>query len=205
MARSLTGDEIKKIVPWDVPIYRYPELDKYEDIDKLLGHNGCCVILFETIRNEHSSIGHWTALIRTLTDDRDPSINFFDSYGIKPDLQKNKIDSKFMEMIDMTNNYLTNLLYNADKYTNDVIEYNEKHFQQLIPNINTCGRHCVLRIILKDLSMNEYQKFIDNLRNQFKKPVDEIVTILTDPVLNNEITPMAFVNMLHELFESCNL
>lgn len=67
------------------------------------------------------------------------------------------------------------------------------------PNINTCGRHCAMRLILKDLSMDDYQNFMNTLKTKYHKSPDEIVTILTDPVLNDEMTSNELRQLLSEL------
>lgn len=199
MSISLSGDQIKSLVPYPINIYQYPDIKHFKNIDDLLRPSGATVILFNTNETNEGMFGHWTCLLKTIDDDNNDSINFFDSYGIVPDDEKKMINKHFMNIIGQTANYLSKLLLDAKTINNDVVEYNEKKLQQMKPNINTCGRHVAIRLILKDLSMNDYQKFMDQLKSKYKKSPDEIVTILTDPVLNGQMTSYDLAQLLSEL------
>jgi hypothetical protein len=204
MGKALSTQDLQKFVPFKLPIYRYTDIAQYamdpnRTIDDMMGPNKCAIILFETRHpNGEQSVGHWTCVLRTHDDDNNPSINFFDSYGFVPDDEKKLINKEFMNMVGMSKNFLTQLLDEAHRYDN-VIEYNEVPFQDFAPDIATCGRHCMLRIIMKDLSMAEYQKLMNDLKSKYKRTPDEIVTILTDPVLNGEMSNDELRTILSEL------
>lgn len=200
LSLPLSGEMIQKILPFKVRIYKYSDIANFDDVDKLLEPFGCAIILFETPTTKGGSSGHWTGLCRTVDDDNNPSINFFDSYGIIPDDQKKHIDKQFQNIVGQSENYLTQLLYQAQKKYDDVIEYNQIPFQKMSPNINSCGRHVALRLIMKDLSMNQFQRFMKYLKERYGREYDEIVTILTDPVLNNEINSLDLRSIMEDLF-----
>lgn len=204
MAIALSGEQIQKLLPYNVRVFRYPEIKDFDNVDRLLEPYGAAVILFDTSKlptGQH--MGHWTALMRTFDDDRNSSINFFDSYGFIPDDEKKYIDKQYMNVVGMTDNYLTKLLWDSKKKYDDVIEYNEVKLQKMNKDISTCGRHVAMRLIMKDISMNEYQDFMRSLVKKYKKTPDEIVTILTQPVLDNQMTANELrdllVELLHEL------
>jgi hypothetical protein len=106
----------------------------------MLDDNGCCILLFETNRNNGHSMGHWTCLCRTKDDENNDSINFYDSYSYIPDDEKNKIDPIFMDLVGMSRNYLSKLLYDSHQQMDDVIEYNDKKHQRMSPSVAVCGR-----------------------------------------------------------------
>ena len=200
ISRSLSGDDLQKLVPYKLNIFKYPEIANYEIIDDMLGNNEAAIILFETHLNESKqSVGHWTAILRSRDADNNPSVNFFDSYGFIPDDEKGLIDEQFMNMIGMSDNFLCRLLNRAHQMA-DVIEYNEVPLQKMDRNIGTCGRHCMLRILMKDISMADYQKFMRSLAKKGGKSVDEVVTILTEPVLRGEMPNQHLEQLLHDLF-----
>lgn len=231
IAKPLSSEEIQKLIPFSVRVYKYSEIKDFDDINQLLEPYGACIILFETnvidpnnnknnavskngpntkqaikkrlIKmkefNEGSWMGHWTCLCRTVDDDGNDSINFFDSYSIIPDDEKKKIDKSFMNIIGTTENYLSRLLWNARLKYDIVIEYNEKKFQKMDRLINSCGRHVALRLILKEFSLRAYQNFMERLKLQYDRPYDEIVTILTEPVLNDEMTSRDLYVLLKDM------
>lgn len=201
MNKALNGDELKKMIPWDINIILYPDIEKYDTIDDMLEPNNCCILLFETDRGENMSTGHWTCLLKTVDDENNESVNFFDSYGFKPDDQKKKINKYFMEMINMRDNFLSELLYRAANEMDNVVEYNEKQLQKMARNIHTCGRWISLRLLLKDISMNDFQKFMEYLKQNYNNNLDKLVVNLTQPVLEGKMSNFDFKNFLNELYQ----
>lgn len=198
---ALSGEMVQKLLPFKVRIFRYSDIANFNDIDKLLEPYGCAVILFETPMKKGSNMGgHWTSLCRTVDDDNNPSVNFFDSYSIIPDDQKKYIDKQFQNIIGQSENYLTKLLYDTQKKYDDVIEYNDVQFQKMDPKISTCGKHVAIRLIMKDISMNQYQNFMKYMKEQYGRSYDEIVTILTEPVLNNQMSSLELRKIMEDFY-----
>ena len=107
------------------------------------------------------------------------TIEFFNSYGKAPDVQKNSLISKEKNIeYGQTNNYLTNLLVKS----NFNIIYNKLQLQQYSNGSATCGRWVVLYLLcfLKDnMDLKKFLEFMINLKAKFKnKSYDEIVCIL---------------------------
>jgi hypothetical protein len=58
------------------------------------------------------------------------------------------------------------------------LSYNEFRLQKELPSINTCGRHCCVRLLLKDLSLQQYVSYLsDRYPNQ---SADQIVLMITN-------------------------
>jgi len=156
MDKALSNSDIEKMIKTKVLIY--PDLFNYKNIYDILKPNGNFVLLYLTKEN----YGHWVCVI-----DHGKSIEFFDSYGIKPDLEFKQIENR--KELDEPFNYLSFLLLMSNKK----IEYNSRELQEYSANISTCGRHCVMRILMKDIPIDEYGKI---LSMDLNKTPDQIVT-----------------------------
>jgi hypothetical protein len=64
----------------------------------------------------------------------------------------------------------------TDKFT-----YNITKFQKDVPNMNTCGRWCIVRLSLflsDDLDLKDFTKLIKTKTNQLKITNDKFITFL---------------------------
>jgi hypothetical protein len=160
------------------PIIKYPELEDVTNVINLLKQYGFIVVLF---MNGSLNYGHWCCLTLSPSSkmsNNKQSINFFDSYGIPPDSQKDYIDDNFLELSDQERNYLSEALYRlSDQYN---IEYQEKQLQKKSKTNKTCGRHCICRIILKDYPLELYQKFMLTGKLTPDQKVTKITNMLMD-------------------------
>jgi len=171
---NMTNDDIERYLgsPSENYIIKYAELENIKNINELLPMDRTFkIILIET---EDFNIGHWVAILRF-----NNCIEYFNSYGEKPDKQKNKLISKLKNFIfNQDDNELTRLIKNRDKdlkYT-----YNDYKFQKLKEGINTCGRWLVLRILLmRDLNME----------------LDEFKRVIVNNVIQHDIYPDALVSI----------
>lgn len=149
MKHLISSEEIEKIFP-NIPILKTSDLTR-ESLDNPYN---AVVILYESREN----FGHWTALIKTF-DSEDfengkltECLEFFDSYGFKPDEQMKFIkNSKFFNL-----NVSKTMLKSKERLT-----FNEHKFQKLKKDINTCGRHVITRIMLNFLPLSEYKKILN--------------------------------------------
>ena len=169
---SMTGQDILSYLP-NCKIIEYNDLETYnnEITDLLTKPIDYVIILIETIAD---NIGHWVALLRY-----DNTIEFFNSYGKAPDVQKNTLISKAKNIeFGQTQNYLTNLLVKSDFN----IIYNKLQLQKYTNNSATCGRWVIIRILrlLKDnMDLKRFLEFIIDLKKKLKnKSYDEIVCVL---------------------------
>lgn len=139
---ELSEDDIRKLLG-NVRIITYPDLAK-ETLQSLLPKDGIVVILFLT---ESKQEGHWTALLR-----RGDTIEYFDSYGIKPDGERAWLDQRHRISLEETRPLIHELLKG---YTGPVT-YNRKKLQK--GSVATCGRHVVVRGWNLNLPISTYSE-----------------------------------------------
>ncbi len=153
---SLSNVNVSDLLDHKVNIILYPDLQNYQSIDEMLDPYNCCIVLY------HPPHGHWCALIRTT----DSSIEFFNPYGGLPD-----------EGLKNTP-YLKQLMYKSPYELN----YNEFQFQKKGYNINTCGRHCIIRVFYRLLDIYQYKNLLDHLCKMTNTDYDGLVTLLTSSI-----------------------
>lgn len=159
---SLSDKDVLELTNYKTNLYTYPELAQFNNINEMLGEYGCCVILFLTKWH----YGHWTACFRV----NENTIEFFDSYGYMPDDEKEFIEDNFMKDSNQNRNYLSELLYKSGCK----IIYNEYKLQKRIKGINTCGKHCCVRI---NNRLIPHKKYCEMLINKKYNP-DFLVTAI---------------------------
>jgi hypothetical protein len=165
---SLSDGDIRKLLGQDISIITYPELKHLQSADDMFDDKGRCILLFLT-ENDHS--GHWLALIK-----RGQTIEFFDPYGEAPEDQKDNVPEANLERLDESQPYLTDLIKASGYKT----VYNHFGYQKDKAGINTCGRHCAVRLLNKDLPLPKYKTMI---QNSGLSP-DDYVTKATYAILN---------------------
>ena len=162
---SLANRDIEGIVGRKIKMVTYKELAKYNKIDDLLSRNGEVVILYQT----HDNYGHWTCLYRR----KNNNIVFFDSYGNEPDEALPYMMEYFRRHGKYLFPHLTSLLINSNR----IIEYNDKKLQG--PKSSTCGRYVALRLILKDMSVDEFNSLFTKNMNLN----DKLITYITENLI----------------------
>lgn len=152
---SLSEDDIRTLVDNKVDIYTYEDLEKFKDIDSVLGQYGACIILYQT--NQY--YGHWIALFKV----DDNVLEFFDSLGWKIDeeLKFSKYNLRVHE--GQTVPHLTHLI----NHSNYNIISNSTQLQKNAIDDNTCGRWASLRIRLRHLPLKAFVKLFSD-KNHFE-------------------------------------
>lgn len=140
----------------------YKQLATFKDVDRLL-KNGVCFILYN-IQSDNS--GHWTCL----TKRNRHTLDYFDSYGWKPDTNQKKYSDR-----PYVDNYLSMLL----KKSPYDIHYNDVDYQKMDDDIATCGRHCLYRSLNKELNEEQYKKKLD----AYGEDYDQLIVELTRPII----------------------
>jgi hypothetical protein len=143
---DLTGDMVRKICRNKVNIVPYHTLGSYDSIKDLLGKFQSTILLYET----KEDFGHYVALFMN----GDKNLEFFDSYGFRPDQELKYATYNLADGIP----YLTRLL---NKYSGKLI-VNTTRLQVFKKEINTCGRWTSLRILMKDKPLNEFIALFNN-------------------------------------------
>jgi hypothetical protein len=150
-------------------IIKYSDLANYQSIYQLLPKkNDFCIILTEMKENE----GHWCSLLRYPYKGKD-CIEWFDSYGVRPDGELDYIPSFVKKMLGENTHYLSGLIQTIDPSTTDFV-YNKSKLQALQDGINTCGRWVICRILMMQFGYNleEFDEFIHRQSHDLEKPPD---------------------------------
>lgn len=163
---ALSNFDLTKMLDGEANIILYPNLANFNSVDEILGPYGACIILFES----QPRYGHWVCLMR-----RDNTIEFFNPYGGLPDASLQKIPLEYRIESGQDYPLLTLILYHSP-YD---VEYNEFKFQRHGQNIRTCGRWCVVRLLLKDLDIYQFKDFIDAGKTDLGLNGDQFVSLLT--------------------------
>ena len=168
---SLSDRDIINKLKGRTNIVMYRNLNKVNDIEDILKDNSAVILYEKAPKN-----GHWVAIIRNYNRKRKmPTIEFFDSYGMFSDDEKQYIDSGFLKDSNQKYNKLSELLLKASHEYD--IEFNNYQLQKKTKDVSTCGRHVISRILLKDLDIDEYNKF---LRSWKGYSPDDIATIISE-------------------------
>jgi len=162
---SLGDDDIRRLLGSECKITSYPQLENIHDINQLFDRKGRAVIFFP---QESANVGHWVGLIR---DGR--QIEFFDSYGHYPDMQKP--DKETQRALRMDQPLLTKLLEGSGCR----VIYNKVALQKTRDDVQTCGRHVVCRLLYSKYPIARYRAMI---KSTGLSP-DEFVTRETMQVL----------------------
>lgn len=167
-ADAMSDSLIKKYLP-NCKIIKYSQFKSISDLKQLLPRDkDYIIILYETSYNS----GHWCCLLRF-----NDCYEYFDSYGKYPSQPLEWNSNEVNNMLGQTDLFLNKLLDNSklDTYYNDI------EYQQLKNDINTCGRHCIFRILCmlkKNYNLKQYYKFMKSLKNKSNEQYDSIVSYM---------------------------
>lgn len=165
---ALTNYEIDDILGGETKVLTYKNLPQFSDIDQILEPYKNFIMLYMWRPN----YGHWICVLKH--PDR---IEFFDPYGEpnEPDTELDKVPDDVKEITNQDYPYLSKLIYDSGL----PIEYNNYPFQELHEDIKTCGRHCVVRVLFKQLLLDEYYDMMNAISEQTGLNYDQIVTLIT--------------------------
>ncbi len=161
---ALTDKDIASALNNRVKIVSLSEVKNMTNINQLIGPYKACVFLYETENN----YGHWCCVLQVNLD----TIEFFDPYGMMIDNELKYIPKSFLKKKQLNHTFVGKLLYDSH-YNN--IEWNNYPLQKLEKDMNTCGRHVLVRLLNRNLTLDEYY-------NKIKKSgynPDEYVTLIT--------------------------
>jgi hypothetical protein len=164
---SLSDKNLFDILDGKNSLILYPHLPNYKDIDEVLGPNGMCVLLFEAKKN----YGHWCCLWKLNPE----TVSFFNPYGGYPDDGLEFIPEHFAKLNNEDHPYLS-ILLDKSPYK---LTYNDFGYQELAPNIRTCGRHCAVRLLCRVMDDDEYHDYVTYFCSEYNINADEFVTLLT--------------------------
>lgn len=151
----------------DGKVIKYSELGNYHSINELLPNDkDFRIILVESKYNQ----GHWTAIMKY-----GDIIEWFNSYGTKPEYDFKFIPSFTKYLLGQGGNALTKLLNTKDK--RQKVYYNKKKLQVIDDNINTCGRWVTARILgmLVGYELDDFINKVEDKVEESGKPTDILV------------------------------
>ena len=146
----LSDSDIRKILGDDISIITYPDLGKVESIDEVFDRKGRCIMLYLT---EDEQTGHWVCMLK-----KGNRIDFFDPYGEAPEKALDTVPEEQKERLGEEEPLLTRLFRQSGKQ----IYYNTYPFQKDKRDVNTCGRHSVVRCLYAPYSLDKYKAVVDS-------------------------------------------
>lgn len=146
----LSDSDIRKILGRDIKIITYPELGNMSSINQAFDRKGRCIMLYLT---ENETTGHWVCMLN-----KGDTIEFFDPYGEAPEKALETVDEGTKEALGEDEPLLTRLLRASGKK----VYYNTYPFQRDKQDVNTCGRHSVVRCLYAPYSLEKYKKVMDS-------------------------------------------
>ena len=145
----------------------------YNDLDDLLPKlKEYAIILYE----EDENIGHWLGQLKY-----DNLYEFFDPYGLMPDKELKRVNLKTQRTLNEATPYLLNML-KQERYI-----YNHIKYQDLDSLVQTCGSHIVhrvYRLLTNNMGLDEYHKFMKELKKDSKFNYDLIASTFDKSKLN---------------------
>jgi hypothetical protein len=179
----LSGGQVHQLAGHGTGVLRYPELEMYDSIEDIfhMYPNGI-ILLYIQSSTPKAITGHWTALNPIYDEDDDLNgVEFFCSYGTRPDFALDWIDDATAERLDVDTPHLAKLL--LDFYDRDYnVYFNEVDFQDRSRDIATCGRWAGVRLHYGKIPLKKFQKLFLKYRKKLID-LDKLITMLTDKML----------------------
>lgn len=158
---SLTESDIRHQCP-GIKIISHDEMLTYKSINAIFKDAGEWNTVILHYSPDGEFYGHWCALKRL-----DGKIIYFDPYGTKVDTPQKVFDNEkkyhlahLLTQGAKTKEQLNKLL--ARRKINEPF-YNDKQFQEFHPQVNTCGRHCVLFARMSNLDADKTYQFLTDM------------------------------------------
>lgn len=144
---SLSNEDIDRLLG-GTNIYPYPDLARFQTLSDALDDEGRAVILYLT---EDSNTGHWVCVWR---DGR--TIRYFDPYGQPPEQPKTWLTPQHNAELRQSQDHLLRLMRAEGK----PVFYSSHPYQKDGADINTCGRHTIARLLMKELDDRQYYELV---------------------------------------------
>ena len=161
---SLTNSDIELYIG-EGHIMKYSDLNRFQNIDQAFDDNNFLILLIESHRNS----GHWTCLLKY----DDGTIEQFDSYGGKIDSELKFITSSMKRNLHENNCVLTQLLRRSGKTV-----WSKYQYQKLDNDIDTCGRHVILRVLMfleGGVELDQYENWFKMRAKKLDVSNDQLV------------------------------
>lgn len=164
---------INKYLDGNSNIKTMAEISRMRSLEQVLNGNDHCIIFTATTAE---NAGHWQLLYVS-----NGILTFFDSYGMTPNGLIDRMMSAGMNMYGQTNN-LSKLIEQSKYYPQRACYNGYKYQQDGSPA--TCGRYCVLNLVLRHIYSQKNQPYNSSVFHQimvgwkqkFKLSYDSIVS-----------------------------
>lgn len=168
--KSLGFDDLYKLwashplAKGKIHVVEYNDIIKSDKLNDYLKDRGIIIYYPST-----HSYGHYVALLKN-----GDKVYFSDSYGGLPDVDQKKFSRVPREDLyrEQSNTLIKHFL--KSKYK---IDYNH-HVHQAPPPVATCGRHSLMRLLMNELTNEEYHALITNLCKRMNITPDELVSLV---------------------------
>jgi hypothetical protein len=156
---SLSSKDLKALLDGRVRIYRYAQLRHFSHINQVLSPYGCAIVLYQSKPN----YGHWVALSCVACPNGKRVLEHFDPLGFEIDGELKNLPPEAVPVhLDRDGVPLLTALVLRSGY--DAVVFNKTALQSPDEGINTCGRHCAVRLMYKDLSLPDYIAMFRRMR-----------------------------------------
>ena len=166
LKKMVSEDDFVRNFGVDVPnkIMKYSELENYNNIDELIPDKDDFRIL---LLESQPRVGHWVCLIR-----KGDTLEFFDSYGKSHKGELKFIPKIINKMLNQPDDYLTRIMKSSKNPIFSLLKLQSEN-----PNIATCGRHVVSRILCSKAGydLNDYERLINKESKEKGMPPDILV------------------------------
>lgn len=152
VATELTDADMEILLP-HTPITKYGDLQG-KSLGHILDHEGRGIIFFAETETGSSLSGHWLAVAR-----QPDGVLLFDPYGGTEDpwfLDHTWVSARTNKSLDQTGPFLQQLVQASGLRP----LYNKHRLQRMKEGINTCGRHCVVRLWHSTLDSDAYAELL---------------------------------------------
>ena len=177
MNEPLSDRELLSLVEGKANLLTYDEFAKYDNIDAALGKYGALIILYLTDQN----MGHWTCVFRN----QDYDLEFFDSYGYKPDDEFAFIPEFFRAYYQQIKPHLSKLLYDSGYgiiYNEHPLQSSESFLRGEDPP-STCGYWVACRLNARDKPLEQFVKpFLEVRKKHRIMPDYSVVALCLDQI-----------------------
>ena len=165
---AMGGDELLREFPEGASVAPYTEFARMEVLPVLP-----LFLLYEL----EPGFGHWVLLHEAVDRDGAPCLEFFDSYGLFPDHQQEWVPPAFRKISGQDAPHMLKLLAR----THGELAYSPAKLQGKDPRIATCGRHCVMRAKMPNLSAETYGAALKAVARMLHTTPDHLVAEAVPP------------------------
>ena len=167
---ALSNDDILEAIDLEpTNIFTSDKLNEAYSIDELLDRLGRGIMLYLT---EDKNTGHWVGLLK-----QGDTIEVYDPYGNHPEDFKKKLGAGNGLNPDMS--ILEELIHRSGY---KMLHNNQKN-QAFTPDVATCGRHSIMRLMFRNLNNKQFNQFLKDIKKTDGINPDDLATGLTFQIL----------------------